>query len=596
MPSLVLFPRPGVRTRLFNIYRRITTIGTASDNEIVLEDDDIKANHCQLFFDGKKYVISALDRGADTYVNGKKTRKQQLQDQDVVRVGRFTFQFSLYDIPTDEFTSSDIGARESVRKLQEFTTALMEERDLQVLIELMLDQLIELTGADKGFLFLVDSIGQPTLHSARNIDKEAGVLSDEGFSDSIVQHVVKSAQPVLISDALSDTQFRMSQSVVNLKLCSVMCAPMLSRTELSGVIYLGNDNVVNLFEEESLDILHVFASQAALLVRNAILINELSVRNEELEEELQEIKFGKIIGASTAMRTIFKRVERVASTDISVLIRGETGSGKELVAKEIHLRSDRASGPFVAINCGAIPDNLLESELFGHEKGAYTGAHAAAQGKFQAAHKGTLFLDEIGDLPITLQAKILRAIEQKQVVRVGGTKSEDVDIRIVAATNKNLEEAVSANEFRQDLYFRLNVVTVLLPPLRDRDDDVLLIANYFIQRFIVEYKSKAKGFSQGALAAMRSYSWPGNVRELENKIRKAVVLCDRELLEPSELVIPDEELSILPLADAKEEFQRDYVARILELNRGNKTKTARDLGVDPRTIFRYLEKERTEGE
>lgn len=596
MPSLVLFPRPGVRTRLFNIYRRITTIGTASDNEIVLEDEEIKTNHCQIFFDGKKYIISALDRGADTFVNGKKTRKTQLQDQDVVRVGRFTFQFSLYDIPTDEFTSSDIGARDSVRKLQEFTTALMEERDLQTLIDLMLDQLIELTGADKGFLFLVDSIGQPTLHSARNIDKETSGLADGGFSDSIVQHVVKSAQPVLISDALSDTQFRMSQSVVNLKLCSVMCAPMLSRSDLSGVIYLGNDNVVNLFEDESLEVLHVFASQAALLVRNAVLINELTVRNEALEEELQEIKFGKIIGASSAMRTIFKRVERVASTDISVLVRGETGSGKELVAREIHLRSERANGPFVAINCGAIPDTLLESELFGHEKGAYTGAHAAAQGKFQAAHRGTLFLDEIGDLPITLQAKILRAIEQKQVVRVGGTKPEDVDIRIVAATNKNLEEAVSANEFRQDLYFRLNVVTVLLPPLRDRDDDVLLIANYFLQRFIVEYESGAKGFTQGALAAMRSYSWPGNVRELENKIRKAVVLSDRELLEPGELEIPDEGMNILPLADAKEEFQSNYVARILELNRGNKTKTARDLGVDPRTIFRYLEKERTEGE
>jgi transcriptional regulator with GAF, ATPase, and Fis domain len=594
MPSLVLFPRPGVRTRLFNIYRRITTIGSEADNEIVLDGDDIRTNHCQIFFDGKKYIISALDRGADIFVNGKKTRKGHLQDQDVVRVGNYTMQFSLYDIPAEEMTS-DVSVRDSVRKLLEFTTALMEEHDIQSLIDLMLDKLIELTGADKGFLFLVDD-GAPTVHSARDIDREALPLDDGGFSDSIVQQAVKTARPVLVSDALSHTQFRKSQSVMNLKLCSVMCAPMLARGELVGVIYLGNDNVVNLFDQESLDVLQVFASQAALLVRNAILINELTVRAETLEEELEEIRFGKIIGASSAMRSVYKRVDRVATTDIGVLIRGETGSGKELIAREIHLRSDRADGPFVAINCGAIPDNLLESELFGHEKGAYTGAHAAAQGKFQAASGGTLFLDEIGDMPVTLQAKLLRALEQKQVVRVGGTKPEDVDIRIVAATNKNLEEGVAKNEFRQDLYFRLNVVTLFLPPLRDREDDVILIANYFLQRFTAEYKSKAVGFSKGAQAAMIGHSWPGNVRELENRIRKTMVLADNTTLDANDLEIPDENIGILPLADAKDNFQRDYVTKILELNAGNKTKTARDLGVDPRTIFRYLEKERSEEE
>ena len=320
------------------------------------------------------------------------------------------------------------------------------------------------------------------------------------------------------------------------------------------------------------------------------------MRKQELEQELETIKFGEIIGSSRSMLDIYKKIEKVATTDISVLIRGETGTGKELIAREIHQRSNRASGPFIALNCGAIPENLLESELFGHEKGAYTGAHAAAQGKFQAAHRGTLLLDEIGDLPYPLQAKILRAIETKQVTRVGATRPEEVDLRIVAATNRNLEEAVARGTFRQDLYFRLNVVTIHMPSLAERGEDVTLIANYFFQKFSRQYGGKARGFSARCLAAMRSWRWPGNVRELENRIRKAMVLGEKEMIEPEDLEILEQDVRILPLAEAKENFQKEYVAKVLELNRGNKTKTARDLGVDPRTIFRYFEKERPEGE
>jgi transcriptional regulator with GAF, ATPase, and Fis domain len=570
-------------------------MGRGVDNDIVLEDADVAEDHCQLFFDGKKYVVSALDRAANIHVNGKKTRKQVLQDQDVLRLGSSTLQFSLFDIPTDEFTSQDVGMKDSLRKLLEFTTALMEQQDLQVIVDLMLDKLIELTGADKGFLFLVDD-GFPTLHCVRNIEREDLPLEDSGFSDSIVRQVVATRQPLLVSDALHDSEFRQSRSVVDLKLCSVMCVPVLARSDLVGVLYMGNDNIVNLFEEDSLDMVSIFASQAGLLIKNALLINELTVRKGELEQELEEIRFGEVIGACQAMRDLFKRVDKVATTDIGVLIRGETGSGKELIAKELHKRSNRTDGPFVAINCGAIPENLLESELFGHEKGAFTGAHAANAGKFQTAHGGTLFLDEIGDMPFTLQAKILRALETHQITRVGGTKPEHVDIRIVAATNRNLEEAVASKEFRQDLYYRLNVVTLWLPPLRDRGEDVVLIANYFLKRFVKQYEAEVQGFSKDGLTALRSYDWPGNVRELENKLRKAVVLTEGSLVGPEDLGISEEQTRVLPLADAKEAFQKDYVARVLEMNRGNRTQTARDLGVDPRTIFRYLEKERDDEE
>jgi transcriptional regulator with PAS, ATPase and Fis domain len=292
------------------------------------------------------------------------------------------------------------------------------------------------------------------------------------------------------------------------------------------------------------------------------------------------------------MRAVYRRVDKVAATDVSVLITGETGTGKELIAREIHDRSDRSDGPFVTINCGAIPENLLESELFGHARGAFTGAVAARAGKFQAADRGTLFLDEIGEMPMNLQVKILRAIQERTVTRVGETRSEKVDIRIVAATHRVLPDLIASNLFREDLYYRLNVVNLHLPPLRARGDDVVLLAKFLLSKFAEELNPKVKGFTPNALIAIRKYEWPGNVRQLENRIKKAIVLCDKTLVGPEDLDLFPETLSaIMTLATAREEFQRRYILEVLERNNGNRTKTARDLGVDPRTIFRYLEKE-----
>jgi transcriptional regulator with PAS, ATPase and Fis domain len=292
------------------------------------------------------------------------------------------------------------------------------------------------------------------------------------------------------------------------------------------------------------------------------------------------------------MREVYRKVDKVAGTDISVLITGETGTGKELVAHEIHRRSARSRGPFVTINCGAIPENLIESELFGHVKGAFTGAVMNRPGRFHLANLGTLFLDEIGELPLNLQVKLLRALQERVVMRVGSSKPERVDIRVVAATNRNLEEMVRAGSFREDLYYRLNVVNLWLPPLRDRGDDVLIIAKMFLSRYAEELGSAVKGFSPAAVAAVKRHSWPGNVRELQNRIKKGLVLCERTLLGPEDLDLGAEEtIGIMPLEKAKEEFQRRYVLDVLARNSGNRTQTARDLGVDPRTIFRYLERE-----
>jgi transcriptional regulator with PAS, ATPase and Fis domain len=245
----------------------------------------------------------------------------------------------------------------------------------------------------------------------------------------------------------------------------------------------------------------------------------------------------------------------------------------------------------VAVNCGAIPESLLESELFGHVKGAFTGAIATRLGKFQAAQGGTLFLDEVGDMPPALQVKILRALQDRAVTKVGDTRPEPVDLRVIAATHRVLEDEIRKGTFREDLYYRLNVVSIALPPLAERGDDLVVIARYFLQKYGKEFGVRVRGFTPGALVAMRKYRWPGNIRELENRVKKAVVLADRALVSAEDLDLRPENLEpILPLAQAKEEFQKRYINEVLDRNSGNRTKTAKDLGVDPRTIFRHLEK------
>jgi transcriptional regulator with GAF, ATPase, and Fis domain len=430
------------------------------------------------------------------------------------------------------------------------------------------------------------------IRASRNVRREAITDTSDAISDSIVRKVVETGRPVIVSDALSDAQFATSESVLALRLSSVMCAPLVSQGHVQGVLYVGNDQVKGLFERSQLDVLSIFAGQASLILQNALLLNALRADKEKLVAELKDKRFGEIIGACPSMMEVFRKLQKVATTDISVLITGETGTGKELIAREVHRRSGRASGPFVVINCGAIPENLIESELFGHVKGAFTGAVASRPGKFQVANGGTLFLDEIGELPLNLQVKLLRALQERVVFRVGDSKPEKVDIRIVAATNRVLEEEIRAGRFREDLYYRLNVVNIYLPPLRERGDDVLIIAKALLSKHAEELSSHVQGFTPQALAAIKKSPWPGNIRQLENRIKKGLVLCEKTLLGPEDLDLgKDEDSSILPLEKAKEEFQRKYVLEVLERNNGNRTQTARDLGVDPRTIFRYLERE-----
>jgi transcriptional regulator with GAF, ATPase, and Fis domain len=588
---------PGAGIKVYHIYKKITSLGKGEEVDVALPDPMLADTHAHIHFDGRDFNIAVVDRDGEIHVNGRRRTKHRLSQEDRIPIGSAELEFSLYDEPvTDDTAARTMAELNSYKRLFEFSQKLMASYDLPTLLDQLLDVVVQVTNADKGFIVLMES-GEPVVKVARNLRRETISDAVSHLSDSILAKVVETRAALIVSDALSDAQFKNALSVMNLKLTSVMCVPLLERGNLIGVIYVGNDNVRQLFDEASLEILTIFASQASLLVRNALLVNELQIDNKSLQERIERMRFGEILGAAPSMQEVFRKVQKVAGTDITVLVTGETGTGKELIARELHNRSPRAKGPFISINCGAIPENLLESELFGHVRGSFTGAVSNKAGRFQSANKGTLFLDEIGDMPVSLQVKILRALQDRVVTRVGDTANEPVDIRVIAATNRELEDDIKTGRFREDLYYRLNVVLLHLPPLRERGDDIVVLARYMLSRYAPEYGNKVRGFTPGAIAAVKRHRWPGNIRELENRIKKAVVLADKALLGPEDLGINSDELPpILPLAEARERWQREYINEVLGLNAGNRTKTARDLGVDPRTIFRHLEKEDSGGE
>src|SRR5437899_1751127 len=342
---------------------------------------------------------------------------------------------------------------------------------------------------DEGFLIVVED-GAPRVEVARNFQRQDIQNAVERLSDSIVERVLQSRQPVIVSDALNDAQFNASASVVNLKLSSVMCVPLVRRGELYGAVYVGNDRIANLFTERELTLMTSFCAPAALLLERALELDELRTEKRELLSRLEEQAYGDIIGACDVMRDIFRKIDKVAGANIDVLVTGESGTGKELIARELHRRSPRKAGPF-----------------------------------------------------------------------------------------------------RENLFYRINVVHLHLPPLRDRGEDAVMLAKYFLSRATRELSSKVKGFSSQALVAIKRYRWPGNIRQLENRIKKAVVLADKPLISPDDLELRPEQLEpILALAEARDEWQKRYINEVLERNGGNRTKTAKDLGVDPRTIFRHLER------
>jgi two-component system NtrC family response regulator len=344
-------------------------------------------------------------------------------------------------------------------------------------------------------------------------------------------------------------------------------------------------------------------NELKVIIKRAFHLADIESQNRDLHKLLdKEAGFCGMIAQSTEMQNIFSTIHKVASTDATVVITGESGTGKELVARAVHEKSSRKKGPFIPINCGAIPENLLESELFGHEKGAFTNAYSQQHGKLEYADKGTLFLDEIGEMSTMLQAKLLRFLQEKKIQRIGGRTDIEIDTRVIAATNIDLQSAMKENKFREDLFFRLSVISIEIPPLRDREFDVQLLAKTFLERNKIMFKSKVTGFSRASMDAIMNYSWPGNVRELENKIQKAVIMAESNIIEPLDLGLDDESgtqasdsridrrYQGITLKEARKRLEVDLISTAVKRSKGNIKRASEELGISRPTLYDMIEK------
>jgi transcriptional regulator with GAF, ATPase, and Fis domain len=514
---------------------------------------------------------------------------------------------------------------EGVYRILEIYRRLNSELDLARLLELAMDAAVELTGAERGFLLLADEPGGSLrIAVARNVAPTA--LAEEArYSRSIAESVFVRGEPVIASSAHGDDRFAEAHSVHLHRVESVLCIPVRVRGRTAGVLYLENRLYAGRFHKDDLRLLLAFGDQVAIALENARLYSEnarraaelgaakqeidalyaergrlLAQRTEELaiaRRDLDEVRARLargagamgIVGKSPAMARVLALVERVAAADVPVAIEGESGTGKELVARALHEHGPRRKGPLVTLNCGALPEALLESELFGHVKGAFTGADRDRRGLFQAADGGTLFLDEVGDMPARMQADLLRALQEKTIRPVGATRDLAVDVRVVAAANRPLEELVAAGRFRRDLYYRLHVVTIALPPLRDRPEDVPLLVDHFLDAIALRVQRPKKGVTRAAMRRLMDHPWPGNVRQLEHALMNACVLAESEVLDVADLeaVLSSQRPARSPGGDRREK-ERTRIVGALEECGWNKSKAAAHLGMPRRTFYRRL--------
>jgi len=415
----------------------------------------------------------------------------------------------------------------------------------------------------------------------------------EGIAGWVAQH----AQSLIVNDVETDSRFypEIAKSI-GFPTYSILAVPMRLRDETIGVIEIINKKGKKYFTQDDLEWLEVFAVQAALAIQNA---RYLEKAHDEIHYLRAEVEAGRgwhtLIAMSPLILEKLDLIDRIAKTDSSVLILGESGVGKELFAERVHLRSERKDAAFVRVNCAALPEGLLESELFGHVKGAFTDAVQNRRGRFELADKGTIFLDEIGDLSLKLQAKLLRVLQQRTFERVGSSDTVSVDVRIVAATNKDIEALVEKGEFRSDLYYRLNVLPIYVPPLRQRKEDIVGLAEFFLKRFTRETNKKIVGFTDAAMGIMLSYSWPGNIRELENAIERAVVITKDQRIGSEDLLLGNgpgqsEAIAGKSLKEGLVIFKRHFIRKALEDSRWNQTEAARVLDIQ-RTYLSRLIKE-----
>jgi Nif-specific regulatory protein len=448
------------------------------------------------------------------------------------------------------------------------------------LIEDALDYVIRIIHADRGlFVKYNEERNDFSIISARRMSKES-ITDISQFSSGVLQQILAKKQPVLYYDAQSDPNISQFTSVFIKNIKSVIGVPIFKENKIWGIILADNQTNRKEFTEVNLNFLNFFSNLVSLSLERIIKIEKLQKENLILINKLQSTEnIPDMIGKSKPMVVLAKLIHKVANTDATVLITGESGTGKDLVAQAIHKLSPRKDKPFLAQFCGSIPDDLLQSELFGYKKGAFTGAYADKNGMLEVADNGTFFLDEIADISPALQAKLLRVLENKEIIRLGDTNSKKINVRIVAATNKDLQQLVKEGEFREDLFYRLNVFPIKLPPLRERKDDIVELSNYFIEKL----GGKDKLIDTDALIKLEAYHWPGNVRQLINVLQRAVILCETNKISSEHIILEDSKERI-KFDGTLRDFERQLLLSRLEESNGNRTHTANSLGVSVRWV------------
>lgn len=601
------------------------TLGRDPTNLVAVIDPSVSRKHCLLRREDNRYQIKDLDSRNGTLVNGAPVKEQWLRHGDEIATGDSVFLFlteeeeQVLGISRVEFDerrptaeTKVIYPREVVylqpeRLLRELPANAQVGRNLNALLKIsrvvhairdleelqaqLLDLIFEVVPASRGAILLTEGAGQEfNCMYART--RQAGQAQLVKVSRTIVRQVMKENVALLGVDVATSGVLRDVESLAASEVRSLLCVPLSVFERMIGCIYLDSTNAANRFNEDHLQLTAAVAGVSAVALDNARRLQWLEQENQRLMTEIRQEQ--SLVGESPRMKEIFQFVARVAPTDSTVLIEGESGTGKELAARALHRNSHRAGKAFVAINCAAIPETLLESELFGHERGAFTGASVQKKGRLEVADGGVVFLDEIGELAPTLQVKLLRVLQEREIERVGGTHPIKIDIRLIAATNRDLNAAARNGEFRQDLYYRLNVVKLTMPPLRERKEDIPMLTRHFVQKHAKRCKVKSKPVSREAMAALVNYEWPGNVRELENAIERALVMGSSDMLLLEDL--PESLMEQTPPAEMHEgkyhasvkELKKQLILDAVEQTRGNYVDAAGILGVHPNYLHRLI--------
>ncbi len=602
------------------------TLGRATTNRIVLKDDLCSREHAEIFQLDHRWYLRDLSSLNGTRVNGQPIeRDRELSPRDEVGLGRSQLVFvenlsQLPDLPPPPQTPDGVAIKKRLRQTRFLTgeaqnnqgkTQLAEHhhlgQDLALLYRLALDMgsapsydeltrivldgLLEAIPADVGAILTLKEGRELQVAAHRHRDQRAKTYHK--VSQYVSNEVLTSREAILAEDVARDQYLKGRDSISDLGATSLICAPVTFGNEILGLIHLYCTNPLRSLDGEDLEFAVAVAKQLGTAIHQLQRQATLTAENRSLRDQLRVES--ELVGTSAPMQAIESQISRVAATNATVLVRGESGVGKELVARAIHYSSQRKEGPFVCLNCAALTETLLESELFGHEKGAFTGATERMVGKFEASHHGTIFLDEIGEMNLGTQAKLLRVLEGHPFERVGGHTPIRVDVRVVAATNNPLEQGLQAGTFRRDLFFRLQVVEIRVPPLRDRRDDIPLLAEHFLKRFVRETGRKIKGFTPAAMKKMTEYHWPGNVRELRNVVERAVALGFGPMLDAGDVWLSSIDLDNPALTDLStyrplslEELEKAHILRTLQHTDWNKSQAAAILNIERSTLDRKI--------